>query len=45
MAKEVRALSDFERQIKKLSKNRHQLKSDYIDLLSILKRPIKSGIA
>ncbi len=33
MTKEVRALSDFERQLKKLSKNRHGLKSDYKDFV------------
>ena len=33
MAKEVRTLRDFDRQLKKLSKNRHQLKSDYIDFV------------
>lgn len=33
MAREVRALADFERQLKKLSKNRHQLISDYRDFV------------
>ena len=37
MTKEVRALSDFERQLKKLGKNRHKLKSDYIDFVENLK--------
>ena len=36
MAREVRALADFERQLKKLSKNRHQLKSDYLDFVTNL---------
>lgn len=33
MAKDVRALGDFERQIKKLRKNRHNLTSDYKDFV------------
>lgn len=33
MVREVRALTDFERQLKKLSKNRHKLKLDYKDFV------------
>ena len=33
MARQVRALADFERQLKKLSKNRYQLLSDYRDFV------------
>ena len=33
MTREVRTLSDFDRQLKKLRKNRHQLASDYKDFV------------
>jgi len=33
LTREVRVLADFERQIKKLSKNRHKLASDYKDFV------------
>ena len=33
MSREVIALRDFERQLKKLEKNRHKLKSDYKDFV------------
>lgn len=36
MVKDLRALSDFERQLKKLRRNRHRLTSDYRDFIGNL---------